>query len=234
MKLLHWISIGLLAFTAISVIVFVAAPWIKYVTKPFGDIKITTQNSLWGQSHSCDGSGVQCPDSKSWGDIYNEDLKDRRICEDQSKDVTGKDAFHAIQGAQAGGILSLLSAIVFAVVLVLHLCGKISKKFLIVIPAFSTVFFALLCFGMFMKFYNICPKSMCETAKDHGADSCGANAGVVFVWFAMIAAVVATVLALLRTPDALEGEGGYTQPGNQAAWGQPGSEPKTQYAAGSV
>jgi hypothetical protein len=229
MKLVHWISIGLLAFTALSTIVFLAAPWLKIGYKFGGDAEMTVQASLWGQKISCDGMGGACPEGKSWHETFTKDEK-ATYCYKDGDVVTNGDAFKALQGAQAGAILALLTGIVVGALVVLHLFGKITKKWIPLIPVIPYVFFCMLTFGMFEKYAHICDDSLCERADKAGADSCGPDAGIVFVWFAMISVVAMIVLVLIRTPDAVEQQGSYAPAGNAPEWG----EPKTQYAAGGV
>ena len=209
-----------------------------------GGAKLNTDFTLWAQKHSCEKIG-DCPDGISYKQWLDEDQKDENICfADNSGDVKGKDAYKKVQGAEAFAVLALLVGIVFVVMHLLYLFGKIRNRLFVLVPAVVTIGCSLICFAMFIGFYTICEKTMCEMFKEKFSytDSCGGSAGVVFVWIAMLTVVGALVLALIRTPDALEGEAAYVQAGTgtggDVAWGQPvagqNGEPETQYAAGSV
>ena len=135
MKLLHWISIGLLVATWISAVVYLSAPWIVSTAKPIGDVEITANYNLWNVKSSCKNlpSGVSCPKEQSYKEmLYDDGRKDAAMCPPGQGDAKGKDGFQKIQAAEAFAVIGLMAGTAYVVLQALYLFGKIRSKLAVI------------------------------------------------------------------------------------------------------
>jgi hypothetical protein len=122
---------------------------------------------------------------------------------------TNRDVLSKYRVAQAGAVLSIFSSIAFGIFAIIYSLGKISKKWLLIVPAGVTWVFALMAYGGYTSAYDTCDSNSCEQfvtgMMANGAieASCGPAAGVWLVWAAQAVGVGSFVCLLIGRPPAL-------------------------------
>jgi hypothetical protein len=196
----HIVSLGLLFVLIVLAIAGTAGPWTHGSADGVSKDR-EMHLSLWRYKFVQTGSGAFEFD-KSWNDVLDHDGP--ACAGDDSP--TSRDILKRLHVAQAGAVLSIFSGMFYIGCAALYAFGKIRPglKFVLLVPALSTLVFAFMAYGGYTSFYLACDDSLCQNFVD-GAMSqnfmsakCGPSGGPFIVWAAVVIGIVSFVLLIVR------------------------------------
>jgi len=215
----HMASLAAIGLVVVFAIAATASTWTKGVGE-YDSGAITYTATLWRQK--LDAPGAE-PSEAAWSDTLD---NDQPYCPG-SETPTKKDVLQKIRAAQAGAIMSIVSAVIFGIVGLVYALGKLRRKFLLLMAALLLCGFGMMAFFGYNAVYNACPRSTCETfvalwmLSGAKSASCGSSTGIGLVWASLVFSAGAfagfLVGAPLKLPPGLAArrDGALAQPLSQ-------------------